>query len=323
MFCIEYLRRSSRRDELNINKKFKSNKSYARLDHFLNESLPEISRTQIGKLIKENRVRLNDKPVSRKNTEILPEDVVEIEIPQPETKEFTPSFELKKLYEDDYIVIIDKPSGVSVHVGAGEYQETILDVFGFHYPEIKEIENTDRPGIVHRLDKDTSGILLLARDTRSMKRLQKQFKRREVKKTYLALVSGGVRFRSGTIDAPIVRSPRNRTKFIVTSKEHESAEGAREAVTEYSVVREYEDFSFVRLMPHTGRTHQLRVHFSHLGNPILGDRMYGKESSFERLALHAYSIEFRHPITGHLITAFSPFPPVFRNFIKNAYHIFP
>ncbi len=303
---------------MNIKKRFKANKSYARLDHFLNESLPDISRTQIGKLIKDNRVSLNDKPVARKNTEILVGDEVEIEIPQPEVKEYTPSFELKKLFEDDHILIIDKPAGVSVHVGAGEYQETILDVFGFHYPQIGEIEDTDRPGIVHRLDKDTSGILLLAKDTRSMRRLQKQFKRRDVKKTYLALVSGGVRFRSGTVDAPIVRSPRNRTRFIVIDREHELAEGAREAVTEYSVVREYGDFSFVRLIPHTGRTHQLRVHFSHLGNPILGDRVYGKESSFERLALHAYSIEFRHPITDHSIMSFSPFPSVFRDFLKRA-----
>lgn len=259
---------------------------------------------------------MNDKPVARKNIEILPGNEVEIEIPQPETKEYTPSFELKKLFEDDHILIIDKPAGVSVHVGAGEYQETILDVFGFHYPRIREIEGTDRPGIVHRLDKDTSGILLLARDTRSMRRLQKQFKRREVKKTYLALVSGSIRFRSGTIDAPIVRSPRNRTKFIVIDREHQLAESAREAVTEYYVIREYENFSFVRLMPHTGRTHQLRVHLSHLGNPILGDRVYGKESSFERLALHAYGIEFYHPITDHLIMSFSPLPSVFRDFLK-------
>lgn len=288
------------------------------MDHFLKESLPDISRTQIEKYIKDNRVKLNDKPVTRKNTEIHAADVVEIEIPQPEIKEYTPSFELKKLFEDDYIVIIDKPPGVSVHVGAGEYQETILDVFGFHYPQIREIESTDRPGIVHRLDKDTSGILVLAKDTRSMVRLQKQFKRREVKKTYLALVSGGVRFRSGTIDAPIVRSPRNRTKFIVTGREHGLAESAREALTEYYVIREFENFSFVRLMPHTGRTHQLRVHLSHLGNPILGDRVYGKGSSFERLALHAYSIEFHHPITGHLIMSFSPFPSLFRDYLKRA-----
>jgi len=288
------------------------------LDHFLNESLPDISRSQIEKLIKGNRVTLNHQPVTRKNSEIVVGDIVDIELPQPDKKEYTPSFELKKLFEDQYVLIINKPAGVSVHKGAGEQQETILDVFHFFYPHVKEIADTDRPGIVHRLDKETSGILILAKDLISMKRLQQQFKRREIKKTYLALVSGGMRYRSGTIDAPIVRSPRNRTRYIVTDWDQKLAENAREAITDYFVVREYQNFSFVRLMPRTGRTHQLRVHLSHYGNPILGDRVYGKGTSFERLALHAYGIEFHHPITGHLIMSYSPLPFLFREFLKSA-----
>jgi 23S rRNA pseudouridine1911/1915/1917 synthase len=301
-----------------IHKRFKANKGYSRLDHFLNESLPDISRSQIEKLIKGNRIKLNHQPVTRKNREIVFGDIVDIELPQPEKKEYTPSFELKKLFEDQYILIIDKPAGVSVHKGAGEQQETILDVFHSFYPQVKEIEGTDRPGIVHRLDKETSGILILAKDLISMKRLQKQFKRREIKKTYLALVSGRMRYRSGTIDAPIVRSPRNRTRYIVIDWDHKLAKNAREAITDYFVVREYQNFSFVRLMPRTGRTHQLRVHLSHYGNPILGDRVYGKGTSFERLALHAYGIKFFHPITKHLIMSYSPFPFIFREFLKNA-----
>jgi 23S rRNA pseudouridine1911/1915/1917 synthase len=301
-------------------KRFNADKKYSRLDHFLNESIPDISRSQIEKFIKGNRVKLNHQLVSRKNIEIAAGDIVDIELPQPEKKEYDPSIELKKLYEDQYILIINKPAGISVHKGAGEQQETLLDVFGYFYPQIKEIEGTERPGIVHRLDKDTSGILILAKDKISMNRLQKQFKRREVKKTYLALVSGRMRYRNGTIDAPIVRSPRNRTRYIVTNWEHELAKNAREAITEYSVIREYQNFSFVRLMPRTGRTHQLRVHLSHYGNPILGDRVYGKgtRTTFERLALHAYGIEFYHPITGHLIVSYSPVPFIFRNFLKRA-----
>ena len=299
-----------------IHKRFKANKGYSRLDHFLNESLPGISRSKIEKLIKGNRVTLNHQPVTRKSSEIAAGDIVDIELPQPEKKEYTPSFELKKLFEDQFILIINKPAGVSVHKGAGEQQETILDVFGYFYPHIMEIEGTDRPGIVHRLDKETSGILILAKDLISMKRLQKQFKRREIKKTYLALVSGRMRYRSGTIDAPIVRSPRNRTRYIVTDWDHTLAENAREAITDYFVVREYQNFSFVRLMPRTGRTHQLRVHLSHHGSPILGDRVYGKGTTFERLALHAYGIEFFHPITGHVIMSYSPLPFLFREFLK-------
>jgi 23S rRNA pseudouridine1911/1915/1917 synthase len=306
---------------VNIHKRFIAKKAYPRLDHFLVEFLPEMSRSQIAKLIKENKVKLNDEPVTKKSPEILVEDVVEIEIPQPEEKEYHPSFEFKKLYEDPYLLIIDKPSGIPVHKGAGEDVETILDVFRYHYPQVDEIAgpniDNDRPGIVHRLDRDTSGILVLAKDIMTMRRLQKQFKRREVQKTYLALVSGHMRYRSGTIDAPIVRSPRNRTRFIVLDRGHEGMENAREAVTEYYVIREYQDFSYVRLMPHTGRTHQLRVHLSHAGNPILGDKIYGKASTFERLALHAYSIEFTHPISGMMMVSYSPFPPLFRDYLKS------
>lgn len=304
---------------MNIHKRFIAKKTYPRLDHFLVESLPEMSRNQIAKLIKESKVKLNNEPIKKKSPEILADDVVEIEIFQPEKKEYYPSFEFKKLYEDPYLLIIDKPAGIPVHKGAGEEVETILDVFRFHYPQVNEIVGAyaDRPGIVHRLDRDTSGILLLAKDIVTMRRLQKQFKRREVRKTYLALVSGHMRYRSGTIDALIVRSRRNRTRFIVIDKDHEDMENAREAVTDYFVIREFRDFSYVRLSPHTGRTHQLRVHLSHAGNPILGDRVYGKASSFERLALHAYSIEFTHPITGLAMVSYSPFPPLFREYLKS------
>ena len=305
---------------MNIHKRFTAKKTYPRLDHFLVESLPEMSRSQIVKLIKDDKVKLNNEPVKKKSPEILADDVVEIEIFRPEKKEYHPTFEFKKLYEDPYLLIIDKPAGIPVHKGAGEEVETILDAFRYHYPQVNEIvcadADADRPGIVHRLDKDTSGILLLAKDIVTMRRLQKQFKRREVKKTYLALVSGRMRYRSGTIDAPIVRSPRNRTRFIVLDKGHEVKGNAREAITDYYVIREYRDFSYVRLSPHTGRTHQLRVHLSHAGNPILGDRVYGKATSFERLALHAYSIEFTHPITGLTMVSYSPFPPVFREYLK-------
>lgn len=306
---------------MNIHKRFTAKKTYPRLDHFLVESLPDMSRNQITKLIKENLVRLNGQPVNKKSPEILAEDVVDIEIPQPEKKEYIPSFELTKLFEDPYLLIIDKPSGIPVHKGAGEKVETILDVFRFYYPQINEIRGAyaDRPGIVHRLDKDTSGILLLAKDMVTMRRLQKQFKRREIQKTYLALVAGQMRYRSGTIDAPIVRSTRNRTRYIVSDRDNKASLHAREAITEYSVIREFRDFSYVRLSPHTGRTHQLRVHLSHAGNPILGDKVYGKATSFERLALHAYSIEFIHPITGLEIISYSPFPAVFREFLKSMY----
>jgi 23S rRNA pseudouridine1911/1915/1917 synthase len=169
---------------------------------------------------------------------------------------------------------------------------------------------------VHRLDKGTSGVLILAKDGTTMKKLQKQFKRREVKKTYLALVSGRMRQRSGTMDAPIKRSHRDRRKFIAVPDRE--SEKVREAITDYFVIREFPGFSFVRLSPHSGRTHQLRVHLTAQGCPVLGDTLYGRRENFERLALHAYSIEFRHPLTGNLITADSLLPRIFRDFLKKA-----
>ncbi|MCI0471467.1 MAG: RluA family pseudouridine synthase [Candidatus Aminicenantes bacterium] len=295
---------------------FKAARHYARLDHFLKESLPEISRAKIEKLIKYNRVELNGVLVARKNREIVPGDVAIVEFVEPEKKEYIPTRELKILYEDDYLLIIDKPPGISVHPGAGERGETILDIFTYYYPRVKEIKDSDRPGIVHRLDKETSGVLILARNEQSMKNMQQAFKRREVKKCYLALVSGRMRQRSGTIDAPITRSRRDRQKFIVAHGENK--ETARAAVTDFSVIKEFTGFSFIKLFPITGRTHQLRVHLTHYGCPILGDKRYGRVGSFERLALHAYAVAFVHPITGRFVSVKSPLPQAFRDFLKKA-----
>jgi 23S rRNA pseudouridine1911/1915/1917 synthase len=310
------------RRQKKMKKRFKAQKDYPRLDHFLNASLKDFSRSRVGKLIRDGHVKLNHQPVSKKNIHIRVGDIVDLELAEPEPKDLQqqPSIELNKLFEDDYLLIIDKPWGISVHPGSGEHVETILDIFRYYYPQVEEIKETVRPGIVHRLDKDTSGVLLLAKDFITMKRLQKQFKRREVKKTYLALVHGRMRYRNGTIDAPIGRSHRHRTRYKVIEVGSSNAESikAREAITEFSVIRQYQDFSLVKLFPLTGRTHQVRVHLSSYGNPILGDPVYGKGHTFERLALHAYSLEFTHPVTGNLIYSYSVFPGVFRNFLRQA-----
>lgn len=312
-------------------KRFIAREHYSRLDHFLNESLPDMSRSKVVKLINEGHFSLNGTPVTKKNQEVILGDVVDMVMAEEEKQEYRPSFELRKLFEDQYLLIIDKPCGVPVHPGSGEQMETILDVFRFHYPQVSEISDGDnRPGIVHRLDKDTSGVLVLAKDLITMKRIQKQFKRREVHKVYYALTAGELRYRNGTIDAPIARSLRHRTRFIAMEQGDAGYDNAREAVTEFSVIRYYPvgNFSLVKLFPHTGRTHQLRVHLTHYGNPILGDPLYGKNkriqkskgknpvAQFGRLGLHAYSIEFMHPHTGNIIQSFSELPPVFRDFLR-------
>jgi 23S rRNA pseudouridine1911/1915/1917 synthase len=299
-------------------KRFKAKSDYKRIDHFLNESLPDISRSKIEKLIKDEKVTLNEQLLKRKNQEIIIGDMVEIELPSPDSEskqDYTPSFELKKLYEDEYLLIIDKPIGISVHPGAGVQEETLLDVFRYYYPEIDKIEDTDRPGIVHRLDKDTSGVMILAKDNVTMRRLQKRFKKRVVEKTYLAFASGKIRYLNGTVNAPIIRNPRYRTKYKVSTDEMD--ENARESITDYSVIKEFPGYTFVKLMPKTGRTHQLRVHLTYYGNPILGDRLYGNQrDACERLALHAFSIKFYHPHTEELISAYSPLPKSLRSFLK-------
>ncbi len=303
-------------------KRFTASKAYSRLDIFIHECFPGMSRSQIAKWIEENRFQLNRQPVKKKSTEIKAGDIIDIELVDPVQKEYHPGLELKKLFEDDYLLIIEKPCGISVHPGSGEKNETILDVFKYYYPQITQIPDKDRPGIVHRLDKDTSGVLILAKDMITMGRLQKQFKRRKVHKTYLAIVSGLVRYRNGTIDAPIVRSTHHRTKFNVVNplEINEYTEThAREAVTEYSVIfyDTTRNITFLRLHPISGRTHQIRVHLAHIGHPVLGDKIYGKRDSFPRLALHAYSIEFQHPMSKNTLHATSIFPDSLRKFLKN------
>jgi 23S rRNA pseudouridine1911/1915/1917 synthase len=305
---------------VSLKKIIKAQKKYSRLDHFLKECLPDKSRTEIGHLIKNRKVKLNGTIILKKSREVFENDTVEIQIEEAAEKTiyssplYHPSIQLTKLFEDDYLLIIDKPCGIAVHPGAGKSEETILDIYRFYYPQIMDIKNTERPGIVHRIDKDTSGILILAKDEIGMKRMQKKFKNREVDKTYLALVSGKMRFKNGTINAPISRHLKKRTKYTVPHRENHN--NSREAITVYTVLLEFQHSSLVRLSPLTGRTHQIRVHLSHIGNPILGDKTYGKLKTFPRLALHAYAAEFVHPIIQNHIATTTPMPQIFRDYIQ-------
>ena len=298
--------------------RLKAEKDYPRIDLFLVEHLESLSRSQVEKIIRSGLVSLNQAVQKRKNVRISVGDIIEVVVEPEVEKPLVPApigtRDLTKLYEDEHLLIIDKPPGISVHPGAGERQTTILDIFRSQYPQVEAIPDTDRPGIVHRLDKETSGVLVLAKDEITMKRMQKKFKRREVHKTYLAFVRGALRYMNGTIDIPIARNPKNRKKYMAVPYEY--YENAREAITDFSLIRAFDDFSFVKLNPHTGRTHQLRVHLSHFGNPILGDQVYGKGARFKRLALHAHRIEFTHPWTEQPVVARSSLPSVFRQHMK-------
>ncbi|HSQ34782.1 MAG TPA: RluA family pseudouridine synthase [Candidatus Binatia bacterium] len=297
---------------------FKVRDRYARIDQFLAAVMDSMSRNQVEKLIANGRVRLNGEVQIRKNREVFPDDRVTVEIETPEQSVYVPSQPLQKLFEDEWLLIIDKPAGLVVHPGAGEKQETVLDIFRHHYPQIGSMADVERPGIVHRLDKDTSGVLILAKTEEAQARMQELFQAREMQKTYLALVKGRMRFRNGTIDLPLARSLKNRARFEVPREERSDQ---REALTDFSVIRFFAHFTHVRLMPHTGRTHQLRVHLAHFGNPVLGDILYGnrKDPGFPRLALHALRIEFSHPFTGDPVRITSPLPADLRHFIRETY----
>ena len=295
----------------------KVTRAFPRVDLFLREKLQPTPRAQIEKLIEQGRILLNKRTVVRKNQRLVAGDRIEVDWESPETPQ--PSMALNRLFEDDWLLAIDKPSGIAVHPGPGPREETILDIFRHDYPQIEKMEEKERPGLVHRLDKDTSGILLLAKDEKTMLKMQKLFKQRKMEKTYLALVIGRMRHRNGTIDAPIARSLRNRAKFEVPRGD--PGEHARDAVTDFSVVYEFPEFSLVRLVPHTGRTHQIRVHLAYFGNPVMGDKIYGREQGkkFPRLALHAHSLRFTHPRTGNQITVRCPLPETLRRFMTEQF----
>lgn len=298
---------------------FEVGEYWERIDHYLTTILPELSRNRIEKLIKNRQVALNGAPLLKKSQEIHAGDRVVVEIEGADETVYLPSRTLARLFEDEWLLVIDKPSGLSVHPGAGARQETVLDIFRYHYPQVEEMADLERPGIVHRLDKDTSGVLILAKSDEALARMQELFQEREMHKTYLALVSGRMRFRNGTIDLPLARSLKNRARFEVAGEDREDR---REALTDFSVLREFDKFTYVRLMPKTGRTHQLRVHLAHFGNPVLGDFLYGKTrgKDFPRLALHAYRIEFVHPFTGNSLRITSPLPADLRRYMMENFN---
>ena len=209
---------------------------------------------------------------------------------------------VRVLYEDDCVIVVDKPAGMVVHPGAGNNKSTLVNALLYHCRNLPDTGDELRPGIVHRLDRDTSGVLVAAKNDRALRSLSKQFQKRTVKKRYIALVSGRVVFDNGVVDIPIARHAVTRQKMDV------AAGKGRSARTVYHVVRRFHDFTLLRLEPETGRTHQIRVHMRHIGHPVLGDRIYGKAGGMDRQALHAEMIGFSHPDTGEYMEFYSPVP---------------
>ena len=287
--------------------KVDSENNHLRLDVYLAQNLPDApSRTFVKKLIAGGSVLVNQKKV-KVNYKVCEGDAVVVDLVLPKQDEEIPAEDipLDIFFEDAFILIINKPAGLLVHpANAKNTSGTLVNALLHHCQKLSNLNEDLRPGIVHRLDRETSGLMVVAKDNKTHAKLAKQFETHVVKKKYLALVEGEVQFDEGLIDAAVGRHPKyyDRKKIAFDDE-------AKEATTFYRVVKRLSGRTLVALFPQTRRTHQLRLHMAHLGHPILGDEKYGKRNSFPRLALHAQEIGFVHPKTGKFIE-FSSKPPL-------------
>lgn len=280
-----------------------------RMDAFLARTVPELSRSAAQKLLEEGCVLLNGKP-GRKNDRLNPGDEIQITLPAPKEVEIAPTeMALDIVYEDEDVVVINKPKGLVVHPAAGHQDDTLVNGLLYAMGDaLSGINGELRPGIVHRIDKDTSGLLAVAKNDHSHRMLASQLKDHTMARTYEAIVCGSFREDSGTVNAPIGRHPSDRKKMTVTPR------NSKEAITHWEVVARYRGYTHVRCHLETGRTHQIRVHMAHIGHPILGDTVYGHkkaELGQDTQCLHAGQLCFRHPRDLRPVMVFAPLPTYF------------
>ncbi len=273
-----------------------------RLDAFLARRCDDLSRSYARRLIDDGLVTVNARP-AKPATRLAPGDRVHADIPPPQVVELLPEdIPLTIVYQDGDILVVDKPAGLTVHPAPGHPRGTLVNALLALVPELAGVAGTLRPGIVHRLDKDTSGLLVVARNERAQRSLSRQLKERQVRKTYLALVYGVPRPPDGVIEAPIGRHPRNRKKMAVVA-------GGREAETRYRTRQVMDGYALLEVEPVTGRTHQIRVHLAAIGHPVVGDATYGRRSTLvSRQFLHAWRLAFALPASGRLVEFESPLP---------------
>jgi 23S rRNA pseudouridine1911/1915/1917 synthase len=279
-------------------------------DYALSNNLG-LSRTNIQKLIREGRVCLNSQLINKPHHKVNSGDQIQVILSEQVKVNFLPEeIPLEIVYEDNDLLVINKQPGLVVHPAPGNREHTLVNALLGCGTQLSDI-NKNRPGIVHRLDKETSGLLVVAKNNASHLKLVKQFAQHSIERKYIAIVNGRVEFDEDVIEAPIGRHPLKRKNMAVSF-----APNTKYAKTHYRTLKRSNDFSLLELRPFTGRTHQLRVHLAHLGHPILGDAKYGKNNIFPRLALHALEIGFIHPATNKPIHFTSKIPPEFQSFIK-------
>ena len=292
-----------------------------RLDHFLAGQTPDWSRSQLQRVIRSGLVMIGERQATKTGEKVEAGDRITLRAEPPEVYAVAEDLPLEILYEDDDLAVVDKPAGMSVHAGAGTKSGTLVNALLFHLTGgLSGVGGQWRPGIVHRLDKMTSGVILVAKNDLAHRRLADQFKSRSVHKRYQVLVHGHVEKDQGRIEAAVGRDPVRRVQMKV------GGIAPREAVTLYRVVRRFHHFTLLDAEPQTGRTHQIRVHFASLHHPVVGDRLYGapgklrigpqERATLDRNFLHAAQIEFAHPRTGATMSFTSPLPPRLATFLE-------
>jgi 23S rRNA pseudouridine1911/1915/1917 synthase len=286
-----------------------------RLDVFLSRRIQDYKRSQFQRFIDKKQVTVNG-AFKKPSYKLKEGDRVEVSLEILEPSGIVPEeIPLDIIYSDAFLAVVNKPAGMIVHPGAGARKGTLVNALLYHFPEVRDVGEADRPGIVHRLDKETSGVMVVARRPEAYVELKRQFKDREVKKVYLALVLGKMPMPDGHFDWPIGRHVKHGQRMSIKTNK------PRVAITEYRLQKEYKDFSLLEIRPLTGRTHQIRVHLSAAGHPLAGDRRYGASRKpkykFPRLFLHAQRLGFRHPVSGDRLEFISPLPAELQSILSS------
>ena len=286
--------------------------SQKRLDLFVCENT-ELTRSRVKKLVEDGKITLNGKPCKAGDS-LKAGDVIDIVIEEPLKLDLTPqNIGIEIVYQDDDLAVINKPQGLTVHAGGGTNGGTLVNALLYHLDKLSSINGVIRPGIVHRIDKDTSGLLVVAKNDLAHLSLAKQIQQKTCKRIYLALVEGAPKCDNGLIDTLITRSDKDRKLMTVSTVK------GRQAITEYKVIKKYQGFSLVEFSLKTGRTHQIRVHCKHINTPIVGDKKYGsKKQKFdlEGQLLHAHKLIFTHPRTGKEMVFTAPLPDYFEKVLS-------
>jgi len=288
-----------------------ADRSDVRLDRYVGEQYPELSRTYAQRLIADGYITVNGR-LAKASLKLSIGDRLRVVIPPTTPSPLSPeAIPLNIIYEDDDLLVIDKPAGLTVHPAPGHPAHTLVNAILSHFPSLADVSDSLRPGIVHRLDKDTSGVMLVAKNRTAQQNLSDQFKAHSVDKVYIVLVKGRLTPEEGIIEAPMGRDPHNRKRMAVVTE-------GREARTEYRVIKYIGNYTLLEVMPDTGRTHQIRVHLSAIGYPVVGDSVYGvKSPHLARQFMHASRLGFKLPSTGEYVEFESELTPDLEQALKD------